>query len=151
MGTHSSYAKFERRCQGPSSRGFRLYPKRFSVQKLSARFVYIFRLLIKLPSGLDCLSLKWIDGITQMRESFALNFHLGTKTLYIFFNLFLNITKRLLFLYSSTIIWYSFGAKNQNSKPSLSLLAAVTGPPPVSITRPSAPHFFRFSQFHHRF
>lgn len=40
---HMSYNRVGRRCHG--TRGFRLNPKRFSVQRLRARFLYLFRLL----------------------------------------------------------------------------------------------------------
>lgn len=39
------YNRVGRRCQGSGNKGFRLNPRRFSVQGLRARFFYLFRLL----------------------------------------------------------------------------------------------------------
>lgn len=44
------YSKIGRRCHG-AGRGFRLNPKRFSVQRLRARFFHLFKLLSRWKSS----------------------------------------------------------------------------------------------------
>ncbi|EEF33835.1 conserved hypothetical protein [Ricinus communis] len=46
-----SYSKIGRRYHGYGGRGFRLNCKRFSVQRLRARFVYLFKLLSRWKSS----------------------------------------------------------------------------------------------------